>query len=198
MDDDDDTNLMAMVRPDDPGAVEYLVERYGDRAWQLALRITGVEEDAEEAVEGALRMAARTIHSFTDESAIGSWIDCTVAREAYQRRKRRHGVDEIALDDVVPSLAGDGGHFAAMDDWSIRIGEPTLGGGPQRILIEAIDGLPADCRTALVLHDIEGVSKPHIAEILDVDVPAAMSLVHRARLFVRKRLSEYFEAASVS
>jgi len=39
------------------------------------------------------------------------------------------------------------------------------------ILSEAIDGLPADCRTALVLHDVENTSNPEIAAILGIDVP---------------------------
>ncbi len=38
--------------------------------------------------------------------------------------------------------------------------------------------------------------RPDIAEILDVDVPAIKAYVHRARLFVRKRLSDYFEAGA--
>jgi RNA polymerase sigma-70 factor, ECF subfamily len=65
-------------------------------------------------------------------------------------------------------------------------------------LKEAIDALPADYRTALILHDVEGVSDPHIAEILGVDASAVRSRVHRARLFVRKRLSEYFESATAA
>jgi len=61
------------------------------------------------------------------------------------------------------------------------------------IVGEAIDALPADYRTALVLHDVEGLSWPDIVDVLDVDVPAVKARVHRARLFVRQRLSEYFE-----
>ena len=64
------------------------------------------------------------------------------------------------------------------------------------ILSEAIDGLPADCRTALVLHDVENTSNPEIAAILGVDVPGVGKRVHLARLFVRKRLTTYFESAA--
>jgi RNA polymerase sigma-70 factor, ECF subfamily len=188
-----DAGLVAAPRLDDPDRGEQLLRRYGDRAYRIALRLTGERQDAEEAVEDALLTAARTIRSFTDESALGSWIDRTVAHTAYQRRKRRRHIDETSLDDVLPSLAIDG-HFEPMDDWSTRIDEPTLDGELRALFTEAIDVLPADYGAALILHDVEGVSKPDIAEILEVDVASVKARVHRARLFVRKRLSDYFEA----
>lgn len=187
-----DAGLMAAPRLDAPEGVEQLVERYGERAYRLAVRITGVGEDAVEAVQDALLTAARTIRPFADDSVFASWFDRTVAREAHRSRQRRD-VGQTSLDDVVPPLAGDG-HFEPMRDWSIRLDEPALQGGLRAILAEAIDALPADCRTALILNDTEALPKPDIAEILDVDVQEVKSRVHRARLFVRKRLSEYFEA----
>jgi RNA polymerase sigma-70 factor (ECF subfamily) len=190
---DADANLMAAPSLSDPDGAEQLVERYGDRLYRLALRITGVQADAEWALEDALRMAARTVNSFTNESALRSWIYRTVADAAHQRRKRRQHVDTAPLDDVVPLLNADG-HFGPMDDWSTRIDEPALQGGLRSILVEAIDALPPDYGTALILHDVEGVSRQEIAEILDIEVPAVNSRVHRARLFVRERLSRYFES----
>jgi RNA polymerase sigma-70 factor, ECF subfamily len=95
-------------------------------------------------------------------------------------------------DDVIPSLGADG-HFEPIDDWSTRMDEPERQDGLRAILAEAIDALPADYRTALILHDVEGASKPDIAAILDIDGPGLTSRVHRARLFVRTRLSKYFE-----
>jgi RNA polymerase sigma-70 factor (ECF subfamily) len=192
-----DAGLVAALRRDDPEGAEQLVERYGDRVYRLALRIIGVPEDAAEAAEEALRTVADTIETFPGASAFGSWIDRTAATAAYQKlRRRRPPVREIVLEDVVPSLDGDGRHFAPMTDWSKRLDEQGLPRGRRGLLVEAIDALPADGRTALVLHDLEGASHAEIAEILGVGVPAVMPLVHYARLFVRKRLSEYLESGS--
>jgi RNA polymerase sigma-70 factor (ECF subfamily) len=196
---DVDAGLVEALRRDDADGVEQLVERYGDRTYRLALHITGVEEDAAEAAAAALRTVVGAIHTFTGESTFESWIVRTVASAAYQML-RRHGqyVNEIALVDVVPVLDGDGRHFEPMDDWSSRIDEQALQQGELGdILTEAIDALPDDYRTALILHDVEGASKPDIAVILGVDVAAVTQRVHRARLFVRKRLSAYFESAGV-
>jgi RNA polymerase sigma-70 factor (ECF subfamily) len=193
---DVDAGLVEALRRDDPDAADRLVERYGDRVYRLSMRITGAKEDAEEVAQDALWTAARKIHTFKGESAFGSWIYRITANAAYQKlRARRHKANEIALDDVLPSFDGEGRHFEPMDDWSNRVDERALQGELRRVLTDAIDALPADYRTALMLHDVEGMSNPDIAETLGISLPAVKSRVHRSRLFVRNRLSEYVKSA---
>jgi RNA polymerase sigma-70 factor (ECF subfamily) len=193
---DADAELVEALRREEPDAADRLVERYGDRVYRLAMRITGLNEDAEEAAQDALWTAARKIHMFKGESAFGSWIYRITANAAYQKlRTRRQKSAEIAIDDVLPSLDGDGRHFEPMDDWSNRVDEQALQGELRGVLQKAIDGLPDDYRTALVLHDVEGLSNPDIAEALNISLPAVKSRVHRSRLFVRKQLADYLKTA---
>jgi RNA polymerase sigma-70 factor (ECF subfamily) len=193
---DADADLVEALRREEPDAAERLVERYGDRVYRLAMRITGLKEDAEEAAQDALWTAARKVNTFKGESAFGSWIYRITANAAYQKlRTRRQKAAEIALDDVLPSLDGDGRHFEPMDDWSNRVDEQALQGELRQVLQQAIDGLPPDYRTALVLHDVEGLSNPDIAETLNISLPAVKSRVHRSRLFVRKQLADYLKTA---
>jgi len=63
------------------------------------------------------------------------------------------------------------------------------------VLQHAIDDLPPDYRTALVMHDVEGMSNPDMAETLGISLPAVKSRVHRSRLFVRQKLSNYLQTA---
>jgi RNA polymerase sigma-70 factor, ECF subfamily len=193
---DADAELVEALRREEPDAADRLVERYGDRVYRLAMRITGLKEDAEEAAQDALWTAARKVSMFKGESAFGSWIYRITANAAYQKlRTRRQKSAEIALEDVLPSLDGDGRHFEPMDDWSNRVDEQALQGELRDVLQKAIDGLPADYRTALVLHDVEGLSNPDIAEALNISLPAVKSRVHRSRLFVRKQLADYLKTA---
>jgi RNA polymerase sigma-70 factor (ECF subfamily) len=193
---DVDAGLVEALRRDDPEAPELLVERFGDRVYRLALRITGSNEDAEEAAQDALWTAARKIQMFKGESAFGSWLYRITANAAYQKlRARRAKAAEIALDDVLPALDQDGRHFEPMDDWSNRVDERALQGELRRVLADAIDALPPDYRTALVMHDVEGLSNPDIADALGISLPAVKSRVHRSRLFVRKRLADYMQTA---
>lgn len=189
---DPDAGLVEGLRREDTEATEQLVERYGDRVYRLAVRITGSKEDAEEVVQDALWTAARKIHTFKGDSAFGSWLYRVTANAAYMKlRSRRSRQREVALDEVLPALDDGGVHFEPMDDWSPRVDDHALHGELRRVLESAIDELPPDYRTAVVMHDLEGLSNPDIAEALGISLPAVKSRVHRSRLHLRKRLSEY-------
>ena len=191
---DPDAGLVEALRRDDAEAVEQLVERYADRVYRLAVRITSSREDAEEVTQDALLTAARKIHTFKGDSAFGSWLYRVAANAAYMKiRARRARQREIGLDEVMPVLDSGGLHFEPMDDWSPRVDEQALQNELRRALERAIDELPADYRTPLVLHDVEGMSNPDIAEALEISLPAVKSRVHRARLFLRKRLGDHLD-----
>ncbi len=80
-------------------------------------------------------------------------------------------------------------------DWSRRLTDPAIEGELKRVLCAAIDELSPAYRTALLLRDVEGLSNLEIAETLQVRRGAIKSRVHRARLFLRKRLADYVGAS---
>jgi len=82
-----------------------------------------------------------------------------------------------------------------MDDWSPRVDDNAVNGELRDVLEKAIAELPPDYRTALVMHDVEGMPNPDIAETLGISLPAVKSRVHRSRLFVRQKLSNYLQTA---
>ena len=189
---DPDTALVAQLRRADAGAAEALVAAYGDRVYRLAIRITGNASDAEEVVQDALWTASRKIDTFRGAAAFGSWVYRITANAAYQklrgRRSKRH---EVSWDDLAPAFDEQGQHAEAAGDWSRRLKDPAIEGELKSVLGGAIDELPADYRTAFLLHDVEGLSNPEIAQTLQVRLGTVKSRVHRARLFLRKRLADY-------
>jgi RNA polymerase sigma-70 factor (ECF subfamily) len=193
---DVDADLVNALRREDATAPDVLVERYGDRVYRLGLRITGSKEDAEEVAQDALWTAARKIGTFKGDSAFGSWLYRITANAAYMKlRARKSKMREVSLEDVIPPFDEDGVHFEPMDDWSPRVDEQALQHELRDVLQHAIDDLPPDYRTALVLHDVEGLSNPDIAEALGISLPAVKSRVHRSRLFVRQKLAGYLQTA---
>ena len=76
-----------------------------------------------------------------------------------------------------------------------RVDEQALQGELREVLESAIAALPPDYRAAVVLHDIEGLSNPDIAEALGISLPAVKSRIHRSRLFLRQRLPNYLKTA---
>jgi len=193
---DRDATLVEALRRGDPAAPELLLDTYGDRVYRLAIRITGNEQDAEEVVQDALWTAARKIGMFKGESAFGSWVYRITANTAYQklrgRQSRRH---EVPWADLRPAFDDERRHAEPIVDWSSKAEEPALQAELRTVLTTAINELPADYRTAFLMHDVEGLSNPEIAESLHLSLPAVKSRVHRSRLFLRERLSRYMQAA---
>jgi len=189
---DPDAGLVERLRRQEVGATEALVATYGSRLYRLAIRITGNSSDAEEVVQDALWATTRKIDTFRGRAAFGSWVYRITANAAYQnRRGRRNERNETSWDDLAPAFDEMGQHVEPGIDWSPRLKDPALQNELQSVLRAAIDELPAEHRATFVLHDIEGVSNPEIAETLQLKLATVKSRVHRARLFLRSRLAAY-------
>lgn len=199
---DCDLDLLEALRLREPMAAERLITRYGQRAYRLASRITGNNQDAEEVVQDALCTVVRKIDTFRGESAFGSWLYRIVTNAAYHKlRGRQKRWRELSLDDVLPLFDANGCHIAPVADWSSRVDNPAMQAELRAALTAAIDELPATYRSVLVLRDVEGRSNPEIAHALGLTVPVVKTRVHRARLFLRKRLGDYMttmDAATVT
>ena len=189
---DHDGQLVEALRRRESSAAERLVETYGDRAYRLAIRITGSGQDAEEAIQDAFWSVVRKIDTFRGDSGFGSWLYRIVANAAYGKRRRGHGRRlDRSLDEVLPVFDAEGRHREPIADWSARVDDPSVQSELWIVLTAALDELPAEYREVLVLRDVEGWSHREIGEVLGIPVASATTRVHRARLFLRKRLAEY-------
>jgi RNA polymerase sigma-70 factor (ECF subfamily) len=189
---DPDAALVKRLRGAEAGAAEGLLDTYGDRVYRLARRITGNEQDAEEAVQDAFWSVLRHIDTFRGESLLGSWIYRITANAAYQKlRRAAHRRDEISLDQVLPIIDDGHHHVDPSGDWSAKIDDPAIQSELRDVLASAIDELPANHRAAIVLHDVEGLSMAEVAAALGITLATAKTTAHRARLRLRKRLGMF-------
>jgi RNA polymerase sigma-70 factor (ECF subfamily) len=188
---DRDRELVEGLRRRDADAAERLVTTYQGRAYRLAVGLTANPEDAEEVVQDACVNAIRKIDTFRGQSAFGSWFYRIVANAALQktRRRRRRRID-VAWDDVLPAFDADGRHGPPVADWSAAIDDPARQTEIRLALRSAIEELPRHHRAALIMRDIENWSCAETAEVFRVSVGGVKTRLHRARLFIRKRLAE--------
>ena len=189
--DDRDRPLVEALRRRDADAAERLVATYQSRAYRLAVGITANAEDAEEAVQDAFLSAIRKIDTFRGASAFGSWFYRIVANAALQKaRRRQRRRIHVALDDLLPAFDGDGRHAEAVVDWSAAVDDPSRDFEIRLAVRSAIDELPPHYRAALIMRDVENLSCAEIADVLHLGSAGVKTRLHRARLFVRKRLAE--------
>jgi RNA polymerase sigma-70 factor (ECF subfamily) len=193
---DGDGPLLEALRRRDSSAAERLVTRYGGRAYRLAIGITRNAADAEEVVQDAFWSVIRKIDTFRGDAAFGSWLYRIVANAACQKLRRgAHRRTDISLDEVLPSFHEDGQH-ASIDDWSERLDDPALLSDLRSALSGAIDDLSPEYRVIVVLRDVEGLSMAEVAQSVGITLANAKTRLHRARLFLRKRLAAFMETTS--
>lgn len=188
---DHEEPLVGALRRRDPTAAEELVATFHGRAYRLAIRITRSASDAEEVVQDAFWSVIRNIDTFRGDSTFGSWLYRIVSNAAFRKlRRRRSRRFEITMDEVLPVFSADGRHARTVVDWSAAVHDPARDTEVRLAITAAIAELPDHYRVTLLLRDVEGCSLKQIAEALGISVENAKARLHRARLFVRKLLTE--------
>lgn len=189
-----DDELIAKIRSGQRELLAELVARYEDRIYALALRMTGNRQDAEDVLQDTFLNVVRSLDSFKGSSSFATWlyrIATNAALTRLRQTKRKSQGEGEFLDEVysVREAAAGGGR---MTDWTMEPEERLLGQEARTVMEEAIGELPDIYRTAFVLRDVEGLPAAEVADILDLSVPAVKSRLHRARMYLRNRLSGYF------
>jgi RNA polymerase sigma-70 factor (ECF subfamily) len=196
---DVDHELLTALRQHQSTAAEALIAAYGGRAYRLAVRITGNRHDAEEVVQDAFWNVVRKIDTFRGESSLRSWIYRITANAAYQKvRGGAHRRRDISLEEVLPRFDEDGHHADLIGDWAAEIDDPTIQHELRIALTSALEDLPDHYRAVIILRDVEGLPNAEIADALRITIPTAKTRAHRARLFLRKRLSIFMAGAGGS
>lgn len=164
-----------------------LVAEHQRMVVQLAINLLGDRDEALDLSQEVFLRVFRTIHRFRGQSSLRTWIYRIAVNQARNRHRfwnRRHRADQVSLDE----------HVAAHGEF-LSGGEST----PDRVLAQkelagrlqhALDSLPFDQRTAIVLREIDGLSYEEIAFSLGVAIGTVKSRLTRARQALRLELRE--------
>jgi RNA polymerase sigma-70 factor (ECF subfamily) len=185
-----DIDLKAL-RAGDKEAFAQLVEIYADRLYNLTLKLTGDPYEAEDVLQEALLSAYRHITRFQGRSAIGTWL-YRITYNAAMMRLRKKQPAQVSMDEPVRF---DSGEMAPRQffDWCCLPEHDLLTAESLAYMDEAIQMLPDSLKSVFILRDIEGLSTAEVGEVLDLTAPAVKSRLHRARLFLREQLTQYFK-----
>ncbi|MCK5709422.1 MAG: sigma-70 family RNA polymerase sigma factor [Deltaproteobacteria bacterium] len=193
--DKSDEELVNLYTNDgEESAFDEIVSRYSDRIYGFAFRITRNTSDAEEVFQEVFLTLTKKLDTFRGESKFSSWLYRVTVNASYMylRSQKKHE-SNISLENYVPY--DDKGTLMGriMDkDWGSRPDIIIYGKEALKIIDESINELPESYRTVFHLRDIDGLSNEEVADILEITVPAVKSRLHRARLFLRDKLSDYF------
>jgi len=166
-------NMVAAAQGGDTVAFEGLYRRHVGRVYALCLRMSGNRQAAEELCQLAFVRAWERIGSFRGDSSFGTWLHkLTVNVVLGDRRSqgRRMARFEPSPDPDVHSA-------------------PVRPDGASLDLEGAIAVLPPKARAVFVLHAVQGMSHPEIAQAMGISTGTSKGQLHRARGILKEALA---------
>lgn len=172
-----DEDLVRRFLSGDRAAFAALVERHERRVYNLALRMTGREEDARDATQDAFLTVLRKLSSFRGEAAFTTWLHRVAVNACYDilRKRQRQPMLDRGDEDRPAAEPPPVPDHADTTDLSIDV---------QRALLE----VPEDFRAAMILHDVQDLPQDEVARILGVPVGTVKSRLHRGRIALARAL----------
>jgi RNA polymerase sigma-70 factor (ECF subfamily) len=180
-----EASLIQRCAAHDEDACAELVNEQQRMVYQLSFNLLNDHNEALDLSQEVFLRVFRTIHGFRGQSSLRTWIYRIVVNQARNRQRwwrRRHRAQQVSLDQHVR----DHGDLPE----SVDHGPDRLVG--QKQLAEriraALDRLPFDQRTAIVLREIDGLSYEEIGYSLGIAVGTVKSRLARAREGLRAQL----------
>ncbi len=167
--------LIARCRAGDRDAHYRLYKLYARSMFNVSFRITGREEDAEDAVQEAFISAFRNLERYRADATFGAWLKRIVVNKSInvlKRKKHEWMPDEEAWD-------------IAEEETPVEYREELT---VERVK-KAIEGLPDGYRTVLSLYLLEGYDHQEIADILAISESTSKSQLNRAKAKLREKLT---------
>jgi RNA polymerase sigma-70 factor, ECF subfamily len=177
-------------------AYDKIAEIYQKKIYGLSFNLTRNQMDAQDVTQEVLLTLFRKIHTFQGKSAFSSWVYRITLNASYMKLRSKKKEPNVSIDELMPSFNGAGFQQEKIQDWSENTESLLFTNETSDVINKAIDLLPEKEKVVFLLRDVEGLSTEKAGEILDLTVPAVKSRLHRARLFLRKKLSSYFEEFS--
>ena len=171
-----------------------IFNRYFNRIYALALRITRDHHKSEEVFQEVFLILWRKINTFRGDSKFSTWLYRIAVNASFGhlRREKKHDND-ISLENYVPYYTnGSSGDKGKSKEWSSSPDLVLYQKEAMDQIEKAIMELPEEYRIVFHLKDIEQLSNGQISEILGITLYTTKSRLHRARLFVRDKISDYF------
>ena len=167
--------LVARIQAGDAGAFEELYQQHAPRLYALSCRMAGSTEDGEDLLQEIFLQAYRKLGSFKGESALGTWLYRLALNHCLDYVRSR----QAKMNKLTETLDAD----TSLEP-SARRETPIA-----RLDLErAVERLPAGCREAFVLHDVEGFDHKEVARLLGIAEGTSKSQVFKARMKLRSML----------
>ena len=190
-----DAMLISRCQKADLTAFNTLVSRYKDKIYRYVLRMTGSAEDAEDLTQEVFVRMYTSIGGFRRDASLSTWlyrIAGNLCTDSF--RKNKNARFNTSLDAPIDGAGGENGAGREVADESYA---PDALWGRKELseqIETALGSLPPKLRSAVILHDVEGLAYDEIAQTEGVPLGTVKSRIFNARAALRESLKNYLNA----
>ncbi|MBP1610930.1 MAG: putative polymerase ECF-type sigma factor [Acidobacteria bacterium] len=190
---DSERILLERIRAGDITACDDCIRQHAQGIYRFAKRLMRNDPEAEDVVQETFMNAFKGIARFDGRSELRTWL-YRIAYNAAMMRLRRRKPEFVPLPET--GLAEDSALMPRqLFDWS-GLPEKELEKAELREEMEnAIQELPDKLQVVFIMRELEELSTEETAKALDLTIETVKTRLHRARLWLRERLSGYFASA---
>jgi RNA polymerase sigma factor (sigma-70 family) len=160
-----------------------------DSMYNFAFRLTNDEDDANDLVQDTYLKAFRFINSFERGTNAKAWL-FRILKNSFinDYRKKSKEPSKVDYQDVETTYnSTEDAEMDATTDLRTETVQDMIGDE----VANALNSLPVDFRTVIILCDIEGFTYEEMAKILDIPIGTVRSRLHRARNLLKEKLKTY-------
>jgi RNA polymerase sigma-70 factor (ECF subfamily) len=182
-----DSALVKRVQNGDKKAFDMLVHKYQQKVINLVYRYVHSREEAQDIAQDTFIKAYRAIANFRGDSAFYTWlyrIAINTAKNYLSSLQRKAPCLDVDITDIMSLDQSASLRDDASPEYLLQR-DDTM-----QAILQAIEALPEDFRSAITLREMEGLNYEDIAEVLDCPVGTVRSRIFRARETINQHLQE--------
>ena len=159
-----------------------------DALFNFAYHLTYNEDDANDLVQETYMKAFRFIEKYDTGTNAKAWL-FKILKNAFinQYRKKSKQPTKVDYEEIVNFHDEEDTQYSSYLDLREEIFQGMMGDE----VTNAINALPVDFKTVILLCDIEGFTYEEIAKIIDIPIGTVRSRLHRARNMLKDKLTDY-------
>ena len=184
-----------LLRRNTPEAVEEAIGLLQNTVYSFSMKVCGHPEDAEDTMQEVLSRSMGHLANIQDPQALAVWLYTVTRNRCWRMRRKAASAPRhmLSLDDLMPDEAELG---RLLQDAGESPENNLIHAEQHHLLHQSVLRIPVQLRIVLVLHDMEELKTEQVAQILGLQPGTVRVRLHRARLFVRKEMSEMLDGAS--
>ncbi len=169
---------------------EQIVSEHSSFVYNVAYRMMGNPDDADEVVQDTFLSAYRARDRFRGDAQVTTWLYRIATNAALMRLRKNSRKKEISTDPTEVYQRID------RADWADAPDRTALNNELSEQIQRGIEQLPEDLKAAVILRDVEGLTNDEAAQALEVSVSALKARLHRGRVMLRNILADYINQRS--